>query len=307
VLTALSVGTVIGVEGGLYTLALEGGRQVQARLRGRIKQEKRSGDRIVVGDRVEVEEGEDGAVTVETLLPRRSTMVRRGAGGAKPTVLAANLDRVFVVVAVEPPPRSDTIDRLLVVAEANDIPAVLVLNKVDLPDADDVAATLADRYRPAGYSLLQVSAKRDIGMEALRALVCHGTSVFLGPSGAGKSTMLNVIEPGLQLRTGDLSTRARLGRHTTVSSRLIPLACGGAIADTPGFSDVGECELEPAELAGCFPEMRGLGDECRFNDCAHIVEPGCAVRDAVAAGRIGSERYESYVTMRREAESARAR
>ena len=298
------VGTVIGVEGGSYTLLCDGGRQLEATLRGKLKQGTTGGDKIVIGDRVEALEGDGGGSTIESLLPRRSSMVRRGAGGRKAKVLAANLDRVFVVMAVEPSPRSEVIDRLLVVSEANDVPAVLVLNKIDLPHAAEIAAPLASRYREIGYPVLEVSAKRDLGVGALRALLCQGTSALMGPSGVGKSTLLNVVEPGLQLRTGELSGKTRGGRHTTVSSRLIQLSCGGAVADTPGFSDVGVWEMEPAELDRCFPEMRGLKERCRFRGCAHGKEPDCAIRDAVAQGRIATERYDSYVALRREAEAA---
>jgi ribosome biogenesis GTPase len=127
----------------------------------------------------------------------------------------------------------------------------------------------------------------------------------MGPSGVGKSTLLNVIEPGLQLRTGELSSKVRSGRHTTVSSRLIQLSCGGAVADTPGFSDVGVWRMDPRELDRCFPEMRGLGEACRFRGCAHVKEPDCAVRAAVVEGRIAEERYQSYLTLRRETEAGK--
>jgi ribosome biogenesis GTPase len=299
--------TVVEVEGGSYTLLFDGGRQAEATLRGRLKQSVVGGDKVVIGDRVEACEADGGAVTIEALLPRRSTMIRRGAGGRKAKVLAANLDRVFVVVAVEPTPRAETIDRLLVVAEANDVPAVLVLNKIDLPGAEAVAAPIVERYRALGYPVLEVSAKRDLGLASLSSLLCQGTSAFMGPSGVGKSTLLNVIEPGLQLRTGELSGKARSGRHTTVSSRLIQLGCGGAVADTPGFSDIGLWEMDPGELDRCFPEMRDLREACRFSGCAHGKERDCAVLEAVGEGRIARERYDSYVALRREAEEARSR
>ncbi|MSR36199.1 MAG: ribosome small subunit-dependent GTPase A [Gemmatimonadetes bacterium] len=300
---SLPVGTVMGSEGGIYSVAIDGSAEVQATLRGRLKQDSKRGARIVVGDRVEVAE-EEGAFTVESLLPRRSRMIR--SGGHKVRVLAANVDRVFLVVAVEPFPWPQMIDRLLVVAAASDMPVVLVLNKVDLPAAAAVAALLTERYRAAGYPVLAMSAKQGIGVEEMRALVCQGTSAFMGPSGVGKSTILNVIEPGLLLRTSELSQKARTGRHTTVSSRLIPLTCGGLVADTPGFSDVGACDVDPAELDLCFPEMRELRDECRFGGCAHLKEPGCAVRAALAERRIAPERYESYVVLRAEAVEGRA-
>lgn len=300
----MAVATVIALEGGAYTVAFEGGRHAEGTLRGRLKKDPAGADKVVIGDRVEVAEAEGGAVTIEALLPRRTTMVRRGAGG-KVKVLAANLDRVFVVVAAEPEPRAELIDRLIVVAEANGIPPVLVLNKMDLPSARALAEPLAERYRAIGYPVLLVSARLDLGVASLRALVCQGTSAFIGPSGVGKSTLLNVIEPGLQLRTGELSGKSRSGRHTTVSSRLLQLSCGGAVADTPGFSDVGLWEMDPGELDGCFPEMRGLGQSCRFRGCAHVREPDCAVREALDQGRISPERYDSYVTLRQEAQSAR--
>lgn len=300
----VTAGTVIRTEGGVYTLALDGGREVEAKLRGRLKQEAKHADRVVIGDRVEAVEGDAGRFTVDALLPRRSTMIRRAGGRGRTRVLAANVDRVFVVVAVEPPPWTGLIDRLLVVAEASALPVVLLVNKMDLAGSAQVTATM-ERYRAAGYPVLSVSAKADLGIEPLRALLSQGSSAFLGPSGVGKSTLLNVVEPGLMLSTGGLSQKTGTGKHTTVASRLIPLACGGTVADTPGFSDVGTCDVDPAELDLCFPEMRSLRDECRFGGCAHLKEPGCAVRDALASGALHPDRYASYVTLRAEAEEAR--
>jgi ribosome biogenesis GTPase len=299
-------GRVIVVEGGVYTLMLEDGRRVEASLRGRLKQESRGGSNIVIGDCVEAEEA-DGAATVQARLPRQTTMVRRGVAGRRAKVLAANLDRVFVVMAIEPTPRAELIDRFLVVAEANAIPPVILLNKMDIPGAAEVALSLSARYEPVGYVVLCVSAKGDIGIDRLRVLLGEGISAFMGPSGAGKSTLLNKVEPGLKLRTGELSLRSRSGRHTTVSSRLLSLSCGGAVADTPGFSDVRLWGMDPADLDWCFPEMRGLRDWCRFRGCAHLMEPGCAVRRAAEERRVAPERYESYKVLRAEAVEARSR
>ena len=298
--------TVVGVEGGVYTLALDDGRRVEGKLRGRLKQREGGADKIVIGDRVEVLES-DGAVTVETPLPRRSVMVRRGASGRKPKVLAANLDRVFIVVAVEPAPHAQLLDRLFVVAEASGIPPVLVINKVDLPGGSAVVEPLAARYAAVGYPVLPVSARTGAGIDTLAHLLCSGTSALIGPSGVGKSTLLNRVEPGLRLRTGDLSGRTRTGRHTTVSARLLDLACGGAVADTPGFSDVGLWEMDPAALDDCFPELRSLKGSCRFRGCAHAHEPGCAVRDAVTEGSVAVERFDSYLALREEAVAAAAK
>ena len=302
-------GEVIEVEGGVYTLVLDDGRQVSASLRGRLKLESkvRAQDRVVIGDQVEVGEGSGGDATIDALVPRRNTVVRRSGKAGKPKVLAANVDRVFAVVAAQPPPPPRLIDRLLVVAESNRIRPVLVLNKIDLPDAAAEAARLSARYTSVGYTVISVSAKQSGGTDALKAELCHGTSAFMGPSGAGKSTLLNAIEPGLQLRTGELSKKTHTGRHTTVSSRLIALSCGGRVADTPGFSDVGIWEVDPAELDDCFPELRGLKDGCRFAGCAHLKEPDCAVRAAVAEGRVAPERYESYIALRAEAQAMQDR
>lgn len=288
----------MGAEGGVYTLAFPDGRVAEATLRGRLKQAGKAGDRVVIGDQVEAHIEHDAA-TIEDVLPRRTTMVRRGVG-RRAKVLAANLDRVCVVVAVEPTPHPQLIDRLLVVAEANDIPPVLVINKVDLVGGDRLVADLERRYRPAGYPVLPVSARESVGIEALHAVLCEGISALMGPSGVGKSTILNRIEPGLGLRTAELSRKIGTGRHTTVSSRLVRLSCGGAVADTPGFSDVGLWEMDPADLDACFPEMRGLRDACRFRGCAHLKEPDCAVREALSEGRIPRERYESYAALRAE-------
>ena len=299
-------GTVVGAEGGIYTLALDDGRRVGASLRGRLKMPSPKGDRVVIGDRVEVVEGQSGTVTIEALLTRRSAVVRRSAKDRGAKVVAANVDRLFAVVAVEPRPRAQLVDRLLVVAEANAIPSVLVLNKMDLPGAAEVAPFLTARYRALGYPVLAVSARAQLGLEGLRELLCDGTSALIGPSGVGKSTLLNAVEPGLQLRTGGVSRKHSSGRHTTVASRLIMLLCGGVVADTPGFSDVGLWEMEPAELDCCFPELRELKGSCRFRGCAHLEEPDCAVRAAVEEGRIAQDRYESYVILRGEAEAARS-
>ena len=302
-------GRVIALAGGVYTLRLEDGREVGAKLRGRFKlgSRARAEDRVVIGDRVEVSERLDGTVTIEALLARSSVVVRRTVRGGRRKVLAANVDRVCAVVAAQPPPLPRLIDRLLVMAEANRIPSLLVLNKVDLPGAAEMAAILTARYQGIGYPVFAVSALEGTGIEALREPLCQGISALMGPSGVGKSSLLNAIEPETGLRTGALSSKTGSGRHTTVSSRLIPLSCGGWVADTPGFSDVGIWELDPTELDRCFPEMGKLERRCRFAGCAHLKEPDCAVRKALGEGRITLQRYDSYVALRAEAEAARAR
>jgi ribosome biogenesis GTPase / thiamine phosphate phosphatase len=293
-------GTVREAGGGVYVVAIEDGPLVEASLRGRLKQEARTGSRVVIGDRVEVAEA-DGSWTVEAVEPRRSELARRGRGGRAAKILAANLDRVFVVVALRAPTTStQLVDRLLVLVESSGMRPLLVLNKKDLPGAADTAEELEALYEDLEYRVFVTSAETGEGIDELREEACSGTSAFIGPSGAGKSSLLNVIAPELALRTGELSRKTGTGRHTTVSSRLLELSCGGLVADTPGFGDVGLWAVEPETVAACFPELAEPARSCRFSACTHIHEPECGVREAVEEGRIARSRYESYVVLREE-------
>ena len=297
---AALVGTVFAAGGGLYEVRLASGDLVEAALRGRLKQERRTGDRVVIGDQVTVVRSGD-LWTVESVAPRDSELVRRGAGGRLAKVVAANVRRVLAVVAARDPDVSlGLVDRLLVVAESSGVPPVLVVNKIDLPGGREKAAELAGLYGGIGYRVLQVSVALREGLGALEAELENGTSVLVGPSGAGKSSILNALRPQLELRTGGLSVRTGRGRHATVSARLIPLSCGGTVADTPGFGDVGLWGVPPEDVGGCFPELVALVEECRFRGCAHLREPDCAVREAVG-GAVAESRYRSYVTLRGEA------
>ena len=243
------------------------------------------------------------AWTIERVEERATELVRRGRGGRTPKVLAANLDRVYTVVALrEPAATEQLIDRMLVLVEASGMHPILILNKLDLDGAAEAAATFTPLYEKVGYDVLPTSAVRGDGIEELRGEVCDGSSAFIGPSGAGKSSLLNALDPELELRTGELSRKTGTGRHTTVGSRLIPLECGGLVADTPGFGDVGLWAVEPDAVASCFPEIDRLADQCRFRSCTHLHEPECAVQDAMDAGDIFRSRYESYRALRAEAD-----
>jgi ribosome biogenesis GTPase len=294
-------GTVCGTGGGLYRIRLDGGTQVDAMLRGRLKRERRTGGKVVIGDRVSVAPAGSEWV-VEDVEPRRSEIARRGPGGRSVKVVAANLDFLFVVVAAaDPDPTLALVDRLLVIGEASSLPTRLVLNKVDLDGDGTTVRLFRATYEPIGYELLPVSAATGEGLEVLRDRVCRGTSALVGPSGAGKSSLLNALDPTLDLRIGSLSRKRRRGRHTTVSSRLIPLSCGGWVADTPGFSDVGLWGVARARVGDCFPDFNPHVGRCRFRGCAHVEEPDCAVLEAVARGAIAETRYRSYVSLREEA------
>ena len=291
-------GTVLERDGATYRVATASG-EVRAVLRGRFKRDQ---PKVVVGDVVRLEPEPAGDLfAVACVEPRRSLLTRRTPEGRGARPVAANVDQVLVVTAARnPDPIPQLIDRLLVVAEANRIPAAVVINKVDL----DPASALAERIRAAGYPVHRTSVKAGVGIAELAETLAGRTSVVTGPSGAGKSSLLNAIEPGLRLRIGEVSERVGRGRHTTVSAVLIPLSNGGFLVDTPGFSEVGLWGIEPRDLAECFPEMRPLVDHCRYGDCRHVVEPGCAVRAAVEERLMAEDRYDSYRALLEELEAA---
>ncbi len=281
-------GTVLERDGSIYrVLTAEG--EVRAILRGKMKREM---PKVVVGDRVRLdEEGEGGVRGIAGVEDRTSLLARRVPEGRGHRPVAANVDQVFVITATKSPdPVPQLVDRLLVVAEANGIPAAVVLNKVDLDPAD----ALAERFRRAGYPVHRTSVKTGAGLVELKAALAGRESVITGPSGAGKSSLLNALEPGLKLRIGELSRKISRGKHTTVSAIMVPLSGGGYLVDTPGFSEVGLWGMEPNELANCFPEFRPLVDACKYADCSHTHEPGCAVLGGVQAGTVQADRVESY-------------
>jgi ribosome biogenesis GTPase len=286
------------VGGGVYTVALGSGEIVEASLRGRLKLEQRTGDQVVIGDRVRVQALDDGAHVIEEVFPRETAITRSRFGGRTIKVLVANADRLLVVVAAaQPKPRRDLIDRLLVVGESGGVTPLLVVNKMDIDGATEVASGLEQVYQPLGYDVLRVSAVAVEGMDRLAEQLCHGIAALAGPSGVGKSSLVNALEPEHALRTGELSRKRGTGRHTTVSSSLIQLRCGGLVADTPGFSDVGVWGVPREELDNCFPELRALMGACRFRECSHLHEPDCAVRQALEEGTIDPGRFESYRTL----------
>ena len=290
------IGTVLERDGATYRVATAQG-EVRAVLRGKAK---RQTPRIVVGDRVrlDTDAGAGATLGIAAVEERRSLLARRVPEGRGLRPVAANLDQVLVVVASrEPDPIPQLLDRLLVVAEANDLPAAVVLNKTDL----DPATALAARMRGAGYPVFSVSARTGAGVDKFHAALVGRVSVVTGPSGVGKSSLLNLVQRGLALRTGAVSARVGRGRHTTVSAVMLPLDAGGFVVDTPGFSEVGLWGITPGELAGCFPEFRAAGP-CRYGDCRHIGEPGCAVALGVTQGRIAPDRVESYRALLREVE-----
>lgn len=296
VLTA-TPGRVLSRDGGSYRVELDGEART-AVLRGKAHH----GDRAVAGDLVTIDPVTLGepVLAISDVLPRRSLLERRTPDGRGTRPVAANVDQVVVVTAAaSPDPVLQLIDRLLVIAEANHLPAVVVVNKVDLAGAEVVS----DHLRATAYPVLATSVARATGLDALHDLLHDRVSVLTGPSGAGKSSLLNAVEPGFGLRVGEVSRKVGRGRHTTTTATMIRLPGGGYIVDTPGFSEVGVWDVRPAALAALFPEFRDRADACRFGDCHHRHEPGCAVLEAIAEGAIPATRHEGYLAILAELEA----
>jgi len=316
-------GVVLGGTGGVWQVRTEGGETVDASLRGRLKKSN-SGKRadgslrrdtvsaaastlkLAVGDDVRLDQSDaGGAWSIAEILPRRSKLARRAPGGGQgERIVAANVDQVIVMfAAAKPDPHPRMLDRFLVIAEGNNIPARVIINKIDLV-GEEAARARFDDYARIGYPVHYTCVKTGAGLESLREVLNGRRSVLTGPSGVGKSSLLNALFPGANLRVGAISESVNKGRHTTVGALLHPLPDGGFVADTPGLREIGMWGLDPSDLADCFPEFRPLTALCRFADCTHTVEPGCAVLEAIAARDVSARRHESYVKLREELQEA---
>jgi ribosome biogenesis GTPase / thiamine phosphate phosphatase len=310
-------GVVLSGTGGVWRVQVDDGDVVEASLRGRVKGSDRRDDqreapgampvKLAVGDRVVLDDASGGSA-IAAILPRRSRLARRAPGGAwGERILAANVDQVIVVLAAaQPEPHPRMLDRFLVIAEANDLPARVVVNKVDLVPAGHAEAAFAP-YQRIGYPVHFASVARGTGLSDLVATLAGRVSVLTGPSGVGKSSLLNTMFPGLNLRVGEISQSVNKGRHTTVGGLMVPLPDGqhGYVVDTPGLREVGLWGLPSTHLDRCFPEFREALDHCRFGDCRHVSEPECGVRDAMARGAVTRDRYESYLHLLEELETER--
>lgn len=286
--------------GGVYRVLI-GDSVVAASLRGRCKQQHAK--RILVGDRVEVSIHADGSRTIEGIGERKTVLCRRSPGKAGAVrEVAANVDQVVVVGAARDPNwNPHLIDRFLAVGEANDLETVLVVNKCDL--TGDTAKLIAP-YHSAGYLVIHTSVILGEGLAALRELLDGHISLLSGPTGVGKSSLLNALEPGLKLPTAAVSSRTRTGRHTTVAAEMHRFGDSGMVVDTPGLRDIGLWGLLPEEVAAAFPDVEEYAGECRFDNCRHLEEPGCAVLRALEQNELAKCRHDSYRQLLAEAERA---
>jgi ribosome biogenesis GTPase len=305
-------GTVTKILGASSTVDCGPAGVFQCGLRSRLS--RKGGVRLAVGDRVlvtpsDVGSGEGAAAAPGMIeeVDRRRTVLRRGHDVERGHIVCANVDCIFIVVALSDPPYNRSfIDRLIVGAERDALSPVVVVNKIDLADQESHALVVRDRdvYGALGYPALLVSAETGEGIDAVREAFRGRISAVVGPSGAGKSSLLNLVSPGASLLIGKVSDHDGRGRHTTTAAELIPLVDGpegrGFVIDTPGLSDFGLGDIRAEELMAGFREIARAAVECRFTNCGHRAEPGCAVRRDVGSGAIDAERYASWLKLREE-------
>lgn len=298
--------TVVRATGSWYDV-LHDGETVRCRIRGRLRLKGvRSTNPVVVGDEVACEADEGGDYVIADILPRRNYVIRRASNLSKEShIIAANVDQALLMASLRSPETpTEFVDRFLVTCEAYKVPVTILLSKLDLQDAEAVAEFRVV-YEGAGYRVLEVSVREGRGVEEVRELLAGRTTLVSGNSGVGKSTLIQAIDPSLDIRTGEISESHHKGRHTTTFSTMYPLAGGGAVIDTPGIKGFGLIDIDEAELWHYFPEMMRVAPACRFYNCTHTHEPGCAVTEAVKAGEIAWPRYESYLKIRDEDEKYR--
>jgi len=296
-------GLVTKSTGSWYEVLAEDGTVYSSRIKGKFRtKDIKTTNPIAVGDWVDISpEPEQHTAIITHLHERRNYIIRKSVNLSKQAqIIAANLDQAYLVVTLASPFTSlGFIDRFLVTAEAYDVPAGLIFNKLDLfsDEGMQILKEYESIYQAIGYPCYEISALKGTNTEAIKELLRGKTTLISGHSGVGKSTLINTINPAAKLRTADISDWSDKGKHTTTFAEMIMLPFGGRLIDTPGIRELGVIDIEQQELGHFFPEMRALMNDCRFNDCRHINEPGCAVLAALQSGDIAPSRYESYLSI----------
>ena len=296
-------GRIVESTGSWYEVSYNeqsGMETINCRLPGRFRLKDHDlNNPVAVGDYVQFAMNDDGTGSIEKIEDRQNYLVRQSTHHQDDTqILAANIDRAFAVQSVKKPRfKQGFLDRFLVTCEAYQISACIIMNKMDLATTDDqqYVDSMASLYESLGYPVLQTSINNEKSLEKLKENLRDQTSVFVGPSGVGKTSLLNHIDPDIDRKVGDISSFNEKGTHTTTFAKLLPLAIGGYIMDTPGIREFGLVGIEPWELSLFFPEMLETRQACKFNNCTHSHEPGCGVIEAFEEGKINPNRYDSYL------------
>lgn len=295
-------GLVIKNTGSWYTVRTDEGQTIDCKIKGNFRLKGiRSTNPVAVGDRVRIITNAEGTAFISEIEDRRNYIIRKSPNLSKQShIIAANVDQAFLIVTVNYPQTSTTfIDRFLASAEAYRVPVCLIFNKTDILQPEDLEyqEMMIHLYETIGYECKSVSAVDTSAKETLEPLLKDKITLFSGNSGVGKSTLLNSLIPGLNLRTAEISEAHNTGMHTTTFSEMLPLPYGGWAIDTPGIKGFGTFDMEPEEICGYFKEIFSFSKDCRFNNCTHTHEPGCAVRKAVEEHYIAESRYNSYLSM----------
>lgn len=296
-------GTVYKSTGSWYTVKAEDGLFYECRIKGKFRlQGIKSTNPIAVGDKVVFKlqtKDEKTQGIISEIEERENYIVRRSVNLSKRThILASNIDQLFLVITLNNPPTFTAfIDRFLVTAEAYEIKTVLLFNKIDTYSDNEILEIkfLADLYRNIGYECLGISAKTGKNLDKLKSLMEGKVSIFAGHSGVGKSTLVNALEPGLEIKTKEISEQHMQGQHTTTFAEMYDLSFDAKIIDTPGVKGFGVVDMDKEELSDYFPEFFKLKEHCKFNNCLHLKEPGCAVKEGLENGQLAWSRYRSYI------------
>ncbi len=300
---AMKQGLVIKNTGSWYIVRCDDGAELSCKIKGNLRLKGfRCTNPVAVGDVVNLELKPDGTAFIVSIEPRRNYIIRRASNLSREfQILAANLDMaVLVVTLVNPVTSTVFIDRFLATAQAYRVPVTIVFNKIDLlsdPEDRELLEAVVHLYRTIGYQVVTMSATTGEGAQELRELLRGKMSLLSGNSGVGKSSIINLLVPGARLKVGDVSAVHHTGMHTTTFSEMLDMPGGGSIIDTPGVKGFGTIDFEKSEIAHYFPEIFEVSQQCRYNNCTHTHEPGCAVLAAVGDHRISQSRYSSYLSI----------